>query len=248
MPPCRAVQASELITTAPDPADGRRRVLALSAEGRRRMPEFKAAWSALADELEAIIVQTAGSDALSSRVVARQARAAKPSRPRPDVELVIRPAAQADRAAILHIARELVRTADTCAYDPDISDDGLWRYWCPTDRGDGFVAEHEGQVVGIFVIRPNQQGPGSHVANASFAVCADVRGLGLGRRMGQAALELAAELGYRAMQFNLVVSTNVRAARLWRSLGFRIVGTVPVGFRLPDGTTVPHHVMYRPLP
>ena len=100
----------------------------------------------------------------------------------------------------------------------------------------------------MFVIRPNQPGPGSHVANASFAVRAGVRGLGLGRRMGEASLVLAAELGYSAMQFNIVVSTNVRALRLWRSLGFRVVGTVPDGFRLPDGTTVPHHVMYRALP
>ena len=100
----------------------------------------------------------------------------------------------------------------------------------------------------MFVIRPNQPGPGSHVANASFAVRADRRGLGLGRRMGEAALELATELGYSAMQFNIVVSTNVHAVRLWRSLDFDIIGTVPDGFRLPDGTKVAHYVMHRPLP
>ena len=122
------------------------------------------------------------------------------------------------------------------------------RYWCPRGPGDGYVAEREGQVVGMFVIRPNHPGPGAHVANASYAVRADVRGLGLGRRMGEASLPIAPELGYRAMQFNAVVSTNVHAVRLWRSLGFRIIGTVPDGFRLPDGTTVAHYVMYRTLP
>ncbi len=259
----RRMEANGLISTSADPSDGRRRVLALSVEARRRMPEFKAAWSAFADELGAIIEQTAGGDALSclttieslldgqeldTRVEARMTRGSTDARPaRATVEVALRPAAEADRAAVLHIARELVRTADTYAYEADISDDELWRYWCPVGSGAGFVAEHEGQVVGIFVIRPNQPGPGAHVANASFAVRADVRGLGLGRRMGQAALERAKELGYTAMQFNIVVSTNVHAVRLWRSLGFRIVGTVPDGFRLPDGSTVPHYVMYRDL-
>ncbi len=77
---------------------------------------------------------------------------------------------------------------------------------------------------------------------------ADVRGIELGRRMGEASLKLAAALGYSAMQFNTVVSTNSHAVRVWRSLGFRVVGTIPDGFRLPDGSTVSHHVMYRSLP
>ena len=99
----------------------------------------------------------------------------------------------------------------------------------------------------MFVLRPNIPGPGSHVANASYAVRADVRGIGLGRQMGEASLELARELGYSAMQFNTVVSTNTGAIRLWRSLGFRSVGTIPDGFRLPGGETVAHYVMYRTL-
>mgnify|MGYP001811645022 FL=1 len=149
---------------------------------------------------------------------------------------------------MLHIASELVRTADTYVYDPGFADDELWAYWCPPAGGDGYVAELEGAVVGLFVIRPNNPGPGAHVANASYAVRADVRGIGLGRQMGEASLGLAADLGYSAMQFNTVVSTNGNAVHLWRSLGFRIVGTVPDGFRLPDGSTVPHYVMYRNVP
>jgi ribosomal protein S18 acetylase RimI-like enzyme len=110
------------------------------------------------------------------------------------------------------------------------------------------VVERSGEVVGMLVVRPNIPGPGSHVANASYAVRADVRGIGLGRRMGQASAPMAVNLGYGAMQFNTVVSTNVQALQLWRSLGFRIIGTVPDGFRLPDGTLVPHFIMYRSLP
>jgi L-amino acid N-acyltransferase YncA len=161
---------------------------------------------------------------------------------------VVRPATAADRQPVVDIARELVRSGDTYAYDPAISDAELWSYWRPQRHGDGYVAELGGAVVGAFVIRPNNPGPGAHVANASFAVRADVRGVGLGRAMGRAALGIAEELGYAGMQFNTVVTTNVHAVRLWRSLGFRIVGTVPDGFRLPDGTLVPHHIMYRRLP
>jgi DNA-binding MarR family transcriptional regulator/GNAT superfamily N-acetyltransferase len=260
----RRMAANGLVTATPDPADGRRRVLALSDAGRAQMPEFRRLWGAIGDELDEIVETTAGGDALACladiescfdaeeldvRVLRRLERGEGPARPpREPTPVAIRPAARPDRPAVLHIARELVRTADTYAYDPGVDDDELWAYWCPPARGDGYVAELDRTVVGMFVIRPNNPGPGSHVANASYAVRADVRGIGLGRQMGEASLGLAAELGYRAMQFNTVVSTNVRAVRLWRSLGFRIVGTVPDGFRLPDGRTVAHYVMYRTLP
>jgi len=103
------------------------------------------------------------------------------------------------------------------------------------------------EVVGMFVLRPNHPGPGAHVANASYAVRGDRRGLGLGRAMGEASLERARALGYAAMQFNIVVSTNHAAVRLWRSLGFRVLGTVPGGFRLPSGERVDHYIMFREL-
>jgi DNA-binding MarR family transcriptional regulator/L-amino acid N-acyltransferase YncA len=260
----RRMEARDLVVTAPDPADGRRRVLALSAEGRARMPEFRSLWDVIGAELGEIIESTAGGDALAclsgiealldeeevdARVLRRLALQKRWERSRREPTAVaIRPITTADRQAVLHIARELVRAADTYAYDQDITDEELWTYWSPSAAiGHGYVAELDGAVVGMFVIRPNNPGPGAHVANASYAVRADVRGIGLGRQMGEASLGLAAELGYSAMQFNTVVSTNANAVHLWRSLGFRIVGTVPDGFRLPDGRTVPHYVMYRSL-
>lgn len=260
----RRMESKGLVSTAPDPADGRRRVLSLSREGRARMPEFKRLWGVISAELDDVIERTAGGDALSClasierlfdeeeldvRVQRRLEREEGSSRPSRELRPVsIRPTAEPDREAVLHIAHELVRTSDTYAYEPDVSDDELWAYWCPPRRGDGFVAELDGAVVGMFVIRPNNPGPGSHVANASYAVRADVRGIGVGRQMGEASLGLAADLGYSAMQFNTVVSTNANAVHLWRSLGFRIVGAVPDGFRLPDGSTVPHYVMHRTVP
>ena len=168
------------------------------------------------------------------------------SRSTPTVE--IRRVADEDREAVLDIARELVRAGETYAFDADMPDEELWRYWSPLERGQGFVAVSEARLVGAFVLRRNQAGPGSHVGNASYVVRADARGLGVGRRMGEASLELATELGFRALQFNCVVSTNRGALRLWESLGFEIVGTIPEGFRLPDGRLVAHHIMHRKLP
>ncbi len=162
---------------------------------------------------------------------------------------VIRPTANSDCTAVVRIARQLVAAADTYAFEPDVTDAALWAYWSPdTDtQGDGFVTEFDGLVVAMFVIRPNHPGPASHIANASYAVDIAARGKGIGRSIGKQSLLLAAKLGYEAMQFNIVISTNVAAVRLWQSLGFDIVGTIPAGFRMPDGTLVAHHIMHRTL-
>lgn len=161
--------------------------------------------------------------------------------------VIVRPAQEDDQPAVLLIARELMAEGDTFAFDADLSDEGLLDYWTPKFRGQGYVAEVEGQVAAMFVVRPNQPGAGSHVANASFAVGAAYRGLGLGRTIGEAALRLAKEQGFLAMQFNIVVSTNHRAVALWKSLGFEIVGTVPHAFRDLDRNLVSIHIMHRVL-
>ena len=161
--------------------------------------------------------------------------------------VLVRPIEPRDRGVVLEIARELVRSADTYAFDPEITDDELWAFWAPAEPARGYVAEVDGSVLGMFMMRPNQQGPGSHVANAGYAVHSDARGRGIGRQMAEESLEIANDLGYEAMQFNIVVSTNVGAIRLWKSLGFRIIGTIPEGFRMPDGRLVDFHVMHRKL-
>jgi len=89
------------------------------------------------------------------------------------------------------------------------------------------VAEIDGVIVAMFVIRPDHPGPASHVANASYAVDVGARGIGIGRSIGEKSLLLA--------------------VHLWQSLGFDIVGTIPAGFRMPDGALVDHHIMHRNL-
>lgn len=159
---------------------------------------------------------------------------------------MIRAASAADRDAIWRIFHAVVRSGDTYAFDPGIARDDALAYWLqPSHRC--FVAEHDGAVSGTYILRVNQPGPGAHVANAGFMVAPEARGLGVGRAMGEHALAEAARLGFRAMQFNFVVSTNEPALRLWRELGFRVVGTLPGAFRHPAAGYVDAYVMFREL-
>jgi len=102
-------------------------------------------------------------------------------------------------------------------------------------------------VVGSYVLRPNRPGLGAHVSNASFIVARSARGLGVGRAMGEHCLSEARRLGFRAMQFNFVVSTNESAVHLWQQLGFKIVGTLPGAFRHSQKGYVDVYVMFRSL-
>ena len=160
--------------------------------------------------------------------------------------LQIRQATALDSDAIWKIFQPIVARGDTYALDPRISrEDGL-AYWLHPANS-CYVAEHQGNVVGTYILRSNQSGPGSHVANAAFMVSLGARGLGVGRKMGEHALSEAGRLGFRAMQFNFVVSTNEPAVRLWQQLGFEIVGTLPGVFRHPEKGFVDAYVMFRSL-
>src|SRR5205823_8402674 len=155
----------------------------------------------------------------------------------------IREATAMDCDAIWDIFHSVVVTGDTYAFDPDISREGALAYWLHPSNW-CYVAEREGNVVGTYILKANQPGLGSHVANAAFMVSLQARGLGVGRAMGGHSLSEARRLGFRAMQFNFVVSTNEPAVRLWRQLGFKIVGTLPGAFRHREKGFVDAYVMF----
>jgi L-amino acid N-acyltransferase YncA len=159
----------------------------------------------------------------------------------------IRSATHRDRDAIWNIFHEIVAAGDTYALDPDLSRKEALQYWCGKNTR-VYVAENGGRVVGTYILRPNQSGGGSHVANAAFMVAPDAQGQRVGRAMAEHCLTEAYRLGFRAMQFNFVVSTNASAIRLWRKLGFKIVGTLPGAFRHPQKGYVDVYVMCRLLP
>ncbi len=157
--------------------------------------------------------------------------------------VTLRPAADGDYDAISDMAREIVDAGDVFVFE-DVQD--IIDYWqAPAARV--YVAEVDGKVLGTYVLKPNQKGRGAHVANAGYIVATAARGLGLGRTMGEHSIELARSLGYRAMQFNMVIETNTGAVRLWESLGFETTGRLPGAFRHPEQGFVDALVMYRHL-
>jgi len=158
----------------------------------------------------------------------------------------IRPATAADGSAIWDIFHAVVARGDTYVFAPDMPRDEALAYWLNPSAW-CYVAESGGSIVGTYIVKPNQPGLGSHVANAAFMVSPGARGLGVGRAMGEHCLGEARRLGFRAMQFNFVVSTNEPALRLWQQLGFAIVGTLPGAFRHPDKGFVDACVMFRSL-
>src|SRR5437867_2353686 len=162
----------------------------------------------------------------------------------------VRAAVNSDRDAIWEIFHEVVASGDTYTIDPKISRAHALAYWFQK-AAHIYVAEldrlnrsssWQAQIVGSYTLHPNQSGAGAHVANAAFMVAPDAQGKGVGRAMAEHCLSEARRLGFRAMQFNFVVSTNESAIHLWKELGFEIVGTLPGAFRHPQkGMSRPVH-------
>jgi L-amino acid N-acyltransferase YncA len=170
--------------------------------------------------------------------------------------LHIRPATVADQDAIWEIFHEVIAAGDTYPLDSEMSREDAFTYWFQKSAHVYVVeldclkqssSERSVQVVGGYTLHPNQSGAGAHVANAAFIVTKSARGQGIGRAMGEHCLAEARRLGFRAMQFNFVVSTNESAVRLWQQLGFKIIGTLPGAFRHSEKGYVDVHIMFRSL-
>lgn len=160
--------------------------------------------------------------------------------------MLIRPATVADRPALAAILMPTIRAGTTYALDRAMGEAEALAYWLGADR-QTFVAETAEGVAGTYYLRANQPGGGSHVANCGFMTHPEQTGRGIARQLCAHALDQARAAGYRAMQFNLVVSTNVRAVRLWQAMGFAVVGTLPEAFRHPEYGDVDALVMFREL-
>lgn len=158
----------------------------------------------------------------------------------------IRPATPKDHAAIWRIVEPVIRAGETYTLPRDMSEADAVAYWTGPDR-ETFVAEESGQIVGTYYLRANQQGGGSHVCNCGYMTAAGSTGKGVARRMCEHSLDHARTRGFKAMQFNFVVSTNERAVRLWQNFGFEIVGRLPRAFEHPRLGLVDALVMFRAL-
>ena len=159
----------------------------------------------------------------------------------------IRDAVDSDWPDVWRFLQPIVAAGDTYCWPRTTSEEAARTWWMGKPDGRVLVAVDDGVIVGTAEIHPNQPAAGSHVANAGFMVAPDATGRGVGRALANRVLQIAAEDGYLAMQFNAVVETNAAAIRLWESLGFKIIGTIPAAFRHPDLGLVGLHIMHRSL-
>lgn len=156
-------------------------------------------------------------------------------------------ATQADWPGIWLFLGPVLAAGETYTYPQDISEAEARVAWLLPEPWHVLVAEEDGHILGIVKYGPNQPGRGAHVANASFVVDPAAARRGVGRALAERVLTDAPARGFRAMQFNAVVETNTGAVRLWESLGFRILATIPEAFDHPTAGLVGLHVMHRHL-
>ena len=162
--------------------------------------------------------------------------------------LRIRDAQDADWPRIWPFLRQICVAGETFSYPIDITEEQGRAFWMLPPPGRTVVAvDAAGAVLGTAKMNPNPMGNAGHVSSASFMVDPAHAGRGVGRALCLEALRWATEQGYRAMQFNAVVESNTHAVKLYESLGFRVIGTVPEGFRHPTQGFVGLHIMHRAL-
>ena len=171
---------------------------------------------------------------------------AEPTRPTAG-STTVRPADANDWAAIWQIMIAVTRAGDTLTYPTDLAENDGRSLWMGSGGQSIVAVDGMGRVLGTAKMGANQLGPGGHVATASFMVAPSARGKGVGKMLGEAVINWAKASGFRSIQFNAVVLTNVAAVSLWKSLGFDVVGTIPGAFAHPTQGDVSLYVMHRSL-
>lgn len=140
----------------------------------------------------------------------------------------------------------VVSGGDTYVFEPNTPKSALRHYWF-ADYMDAFVAEEKDEILGTYIIKPNQTGLGDHIANCSYMVGENSRHQGVGKAMCAHSIDFARREGYKGIQFNFVVSTNTRAINLWKKFGFKIIGTIPRGYRHQQLGYVDAYIMFKEL-
>lgn len=158
----------------------------------------------------------------------------------------IRPAIPEDIDAVWNIFQQVIKTGDTYIYSPNTQKWKFETFWFGENKRT-YVAEINGRILGSYIIKPNQLDLGSHIANAAYMVSSEARGAGIGRTLCEHSLDEARKNDFKAMQFNIVVSTNTVAVKLWKKCGFKIIGTIPEAFDHSQLGLVDAHIMYRKL-
>lgn len=145
------------------------------------------------------------------------------------------------------LLQDVIKQEEYLTLPANASDEDCVAYWFGNGKGEVFVLEEDGKVQGTFYLRPNHFGLGAHIANAGYVVAKYTRGKGIGKILGEKSIEEAKRKGFKAIQFNFVVSTNEAAVRLWKNLGFNVIGTIPKAYYLKQKEYVDALVMHRTL-
>jgi ribosomal protein S18 acetylase RimI-like enzyme len=165
----------------------------------------------------------------------------------PQMDITIRPIDQKDWRETWKIIEPVFRAGDTYSYAADIMERQAREIWIDHTQATYIAADDAGRLIGTYFLKANQPGQGAHVCNCGYVVAEAARGQGVASAMCEHSQREALRLGFRAMQYNLVVSTNDGAVRLWQKHGFDVVGTLPAAFRHPIKGYVDAYIMYKQL-
>lgn len=161
--------------------------------------------------------------------------------------ITIRRFKEEDWPAVWEMIAPVFHAGETYAMPTTITEQEAYLYWIVSPATTYVAVDGADAIVGTCYLKPNQQGPGDHVCNCGYIVSESAQGQGIATQMCRHSQREAIEKGFSAMQYNLVVSTNQGAVRVWQREGFEIVGTIPEAFRHPSKGLVDAYVMYKDL-
>jgi RimJ/RimL family protein N-acetyltransferase len=161
--------------------------------------------------------------------------------------ITIRTFEPSDWAALWAVLEPVFRAGETYAFSPRINEDQARHVWVELPAHTYVAVDHDNNILGTYYIKPNQPALGAHVCNCGYIVAASARGRGIASTMCDHSQRQAIALGFKSMQYNLVVSTNEPAIHLWQKHGYKIIGTLPEAFQHPRHGLVDAHVMYKVL-
>jgi len=140
----------------------------------------------------------------------------------------------------------VIQAQETYAFDPNMTFEEAFQLWCVSPLK-AFVYEDDGIILGSYYLKPNAMGPSKHISNCGYMVSEQARGKGIARQMCEHPQMVALALGFKAMQFNSVVSSNEVAVKLWQKLGFNIIGTIPKAYQHAKLGLVDSFIMHKTL-
>jgi GNAT superfamily N-acetyltransferase len=153
---------------------------------------------------------------------------------------------QTDYDEVWDIFKNVISTGDTYVFDPNTAKDSLQNNWFAAYM-DTFVAVDNDEIVGTYMMKPNQIDLGNHIANCGYMVHPKHHGQGIGKLLCEHSIAFAKDKGFLGIQFNIVVSTNESAVKLWQKFGFEIIGKTPKGFRHKTLGFVDTYIMFKDL-